>query len=31
MSQLPKRKGLDFQELFKGANLQAIDLLEKML
>jgi serine/threonine protein kinase len=31
MMNLPKRKGFDFQELFKGANKQAIDLLERML
>jgi len=29
--QLPKREGKNFNELFKGANAQAIDLLKKML
>jgi len=29
--QLPKREGKNFNELFKGANAQAIDLLRKML
>jgi len=29
--QLPKREGKNFDELFKGANVQAIDLLKKML
>ena len=29
--QLPKREGKKFEELFKGANPQAIDLLKKML
>ena len=31
MTDLPKRKGLSFQELFKGASKDAIDMLEKML
>ena len=32
MKQLPKRKGTDFHELFKGwPNHDAIDLLKKML
>ena len=32
MKQLPKRKGTDFNELFKGwSNPDAIDLLKKML
>jgi serine/threonine protein kinase len=32
MKQLPKRKGTDFNELFKGwPNADAIDLLKKML
>jgi serine/threonine protein kinase len=32
MKQLPKRKGQDFNELFKGApNPEAIDLVKKML
>jgi serine/threonine protein kinase len=29
--QLPKREGKNFNELFKGANALAIDLLKKML
>lgn len=29
--QLPKREGKNFNELFKGADAQAIDLLKKML
>jgi serine/threonine protein kinase len=29
--QLPKREGKNFDELFKGANAPAIDLLKKML
>jgi len=29
--QLPKREGKNFDELFKGANPLAIDLLKKML
>lgn len=29
--QLPKREGKKFEDLFKGANPQAIDLLKKML
>lgn len=29
--QLPKREGKNFNDLFKGANVQAIDLLKKML
>lgn len=29
--QLPKREGKNFNELFKGANASAIDLLKKML
>ena len=29
--QLPKRDGKNFDELFKGANANAIDLLKKML
>ncbi len=28
---LPKRKGKDFNTVFKGANADAIDLLKKML
>jgi len=28
---LPKREGKNFDELFKGANPQAIDLVKKML
>lgn len=28
---LPKRKGQDFNQLFKGANELAIDLIKKML
>jgi serine/threonine protein kinase len=28
---LPKRKGKDFNSLFKGANADAIDLMKKML
>jgi hypothetical protein len=31
MMQLPKKKGLDFAELFKDADKDAIDLLKKML
>ena len=31
MLQLPKREGKNFDELFKGANPLAIDLLRKML
>ena len=31
MMQLPPAKGKDFNELFKGANPQAIDLIKKML
>ena len=31
MKQLPAAKGKDFNELFKGANPQAIDLIKKML
>jgi p38 MAP kinase len=29
--QLPKREGKNFNDLFKGANALAIDLLKKML
>lgn len=29
--QLPKKKGLDFNELFKGVNPLAIDLIKRML
>ena len=29
--QLPKREGKDFDQLFKGGNPEAIDLLKKML
>ena len=29
--QLPKREGKDFDQLFKGGNVDAIDLLKKML
>lgn len=28
---LPKREGKNFEELFKGANPQAIDLVKRML
>jgi mitogen-activated protein kinase 1/3 len=28
---LPDKKGIDFKELFKGANPEAIDLISKML
>ena len=31
VQQLPKREGRDFEQLFKGANPDAIDLLKKML
>uniref|UniRef100_A0A7S3MV57 mitogen-activated protein kinase n=1 Tax=Strombidium inclinatum TaxID=197538 RepID=A0A7S3MV57_9SPIT len=31
VQQLPKREGKKFEELFKGANPDAIDLLKKML
>lgn len=31
MLQLPKREGKNFDEIFKGANTLAIDLLKKML
>ena len=31
MLQLPQRKGKNFDEIFKGANPLAIDLLKKML
>ena len=31
MRQLPNNKGKDFNELFRGANEQAIDLIKKML
>ncbi len=31
MLQLPKREGKNFDELFKGGNALAIDLLKKML
>ena len=29
--QLPKREGKDFGQVFKGANIHAIDLLKRML
>lgn len=31
MRQLPSNRGKDFNELFRGANEQAIDLIKKML
>ena len=31
MRQLPANRGKDFNELFRGANEQAIDLIKKML
>lgn len=31
MQQLPRRKGKDFNTLFKGANPDAIDLIKRML
>ena len=31
MQNLPRRKGKDFNTLFKGANPDAIDLMKKML
>ena len=31
VQQLPRREGRDFDQLFKGANPDAIDLLKKML
>ena len=31
VQQLPKREGKNFETLFSGANVQAIDLLKKML
>ena len=31
LKSLPKRRGKDFEEVFKGANLDAIDLIKKML
>lgn len=31
MMQLPKKKGLDFDALFKGCDENAIDLIKRML
>lgn len=31
MEQLPKRKGQDFKEIFKGCDPEAVDLIQKML
>lgn len=31
MQSLPRRKGKDFNTLFKGANPDAIDLIKRML